>query len=454
MSDSDRSLLPALDRLRTRWRVIAIACSVSVSLALVVSLLLPKQYTATTRIVIEPPAGNDPRAATAVSPIYLESLRSYELFASSDSLFQQAVQRFGLRQGSEPIDKLKKKVLKAELPKNLKILEIQATLPDPKTAYALALYIAEETVKLNRAATGDADQELVAEAEKQSAAARDRFRSADAEWSRALGDAPVETLKAEVTGDEALRATLQRELAESVVIADPERAEGYRKQLETLLPGIAAKRKLLAERSARLDRLESERKAAQSAFTASETRAQEVRSARGYRGERLRIIDPGVVPERPSFPNTPLNLVIALLVALAISVLYLILEMSYTEQRAESNRRPCWRPSRGNGVSTGRAFPKRCANFRNERRGGQGAVIRCRAHRAVSRRSGSCGNEREVALIGLVRLESSEQRRRETEFRREGRSQSAALTLGTRGEMAAPGRGLRSICRGGSLGAP
>jgi uncharacterized protein involved in exopolysaccharide biosynthesis len=78
------------------------------------------------------------------------------------------------------------------------------------------------------------------------------------------------------------------------VIADPERAEGYRKQLEALLPSIAAKRKLLAERSARMDRLESERKAAQSAFTSSETRAQEVRSARGYRGERLRIIDPGI----------------------------------------------------------------------------------------------------------------------------------------------------------------
>src|SRR6185369_16992578 len=124
MSDSDRSLLPALDRLRARWRVVAIACAVSVTLALVVSLLLPKKYTAIARIVIEPPAGNDPRSATAVSPIYLESLRSYELFATSDSLFLQAVQRFGLRQNSEPIDKLKKSVLKAELPKNLKVLEI------------------------------------------------------------------------------------------------------------------------------------------------------------------------------------------------------------------------------------------------------------------------------------------------------------------------------------------
>ena len=349
MSDSDRSLLPALDRLRARWRVVAIACAVSVALALVVSLLLPKKYTAITRIVIEPPAGNDPRTATAVSPIYLESLRSYELFAMSDSLFLQAVQRFGLRRGSEPIDKLKKTVLKAELPKNLKILEIQATLPDPVTASALALYIAEETVKLNRTLSGEGDQELVAEAEKQAAEAHARFQKVDSEWARSLAEGPVEPLRAEVTADEQLRATLQRELAESVVIADPDRADGYRRQLEALTPSIAAKRKLLAERSARLDRLESERKAAQSAFTSSETHVQEVRSARGYRGERLRIIDPGIVPERPSFPNIPLNVLIALLAAMAISVLYLILEMSYTEQRADSNRRSMRVASRHEG---------------------------------------------------------------------------------------------------------
>ena len=48
------------------------------------------QYTATARIVIDPPAGTDLRAAMAVSPIYLESLRTYEQFASSDSLFQKA----------------------------------------------------------------------------------------------------------------------------------------------------------------------------------------------------------------------------------------------------------------------------------------------------------------------------------------------------------------------------
>ena len=33
----------------------------------------------------------------AVSPIYLESLKTYEHYAESDSLFQNALDRFGLR---------------------------------------------------------------------------------------------------------------------------------------------------------------------------------------------------------------------------------------------------------------------------------------------------------------------------------------------------------------------
>src|SRR4051812_30910313 len=107
MPGMDGGLLSALDQLRIRWRLIVGACAVSVALALAVSLILPKRYTAISRIVIDAPAGNDPRSSMAVSLIYLESLRSYELFASSDSLFLQAIQRFGLRHNSVPIDRLK-----------------------------------------------------------------------------------------------------------------------------------------------------------------------------------------------------------------------------------------------------------------------------------------------------------------------------------------------------------
>src|SRR5256712_414372 len=213
MAEVDRRLLPVLDRLRVRWRLIAVACGVAVTMALAVSLILTREYTAVSRILIEPPAGSDPRVSTAVSPIYLESLHTYELFASSDDLFLKAVQRFGLRRYSVPIDKLKKSVLKADMPRNTKILEIHATLPDPKTAHALALYIAEETVKLNQAVSREGDQELTAEAEQQAEQARARLRTAEQAWNQATTQAPVDQLQAELEGEQELRSALQRELA-------------------------------------------------------------------------------------------------------------------------------------------------------------------------------------------------------------------------------------------------
>src|SRR6266581_999994 len=95
--------------MRSRWRWIAASCAVAMVLAFVFTLLQPRLYTATARVVIEPPAGSDLRSAMAVSPIYLESLKTYEQFAAGDSLFQKALEKFGLREG--PIESVKKRVL-------------------------------------------------------------------------------------------------------------------------------------------------------------------------------------------------------------------------------------------------------------------------------------------------------------------------------------------------------
>ena len=89
-----------------------IACASAVLLALVVSLLLPKQYTATASIIIEPPGGSDARLTTAVSAMYLESLKTYELFGNSETLFARAAEKFHLRQGqSQPLESLQHRVL-------------------------------------------------------------------------------------------------------------------------------------------------------------------------------------------------------------------------------------------------------------------------------------------------------------------------------------------------------
>ena len=62
------------------------------------------------------------------------------------------------------------------------------------------------------------------------------------------------------------------------------------------------------------------------------------RGESGFRGERLKVIDPGIVPERPSSPNLPLNVAVALLVGLVLPVLYFTLQMNYQERRASLAR--------------------------------------------------------------------------------------------------------------------
>jgi uncharacterized protein involved in exopolysaccharide biosynthesis len=84
--------------------------------------------------------------------------------------------------------------------------------------------------------------------------------------------------------------------------------------------------------------LDAERKAGQTALAAMESRLRDARGETGYRGERLRIIDPGIVPERPSSPDLPLNVAAALLAGLVLPILYLTLAMSFQDRRASLAR--------------------------------------------------------------------------------------------------------------------
>ena len=119
--------------LRTRWRIPVLAIVTAGAMAALITMLAPKKYTATVSILIEPPGVSDVRVATAVSPVYLESLKSYERFGASDSLFAEAVKRFGLQdsQGLPPLFRLKRRVLRVSKPRDTRILELSATLPNP-----------------------------------------------------------------------------------------------------------------------------------------------------------------------------------------------------------------------------------------------------------------------------------------------------------------------------------
>ena len=353
--------------LSTRWPQIVASVAVAVAVASGISLLMPHRYTATAHIVIQPPAGTDMRTATAVSPIYLESLKTYEAFAESDSLFQKAAQSFHLTGG--PIESLKRRVLRVDIVRNTRILEISSTLTDPQKAHALAKFLAEATVELNRASSSANDQEFLSGLEQQERDIQASLQHTEAVWSQSVSSEPTAGLEAEIQQGASQRSALEGEIqsqeveiaglvdriktgdaggemAKEVANAHVRVAE-MRRHLADLNAHMAGSEKLLGERQAHRNQLAADRQVGQTALASIEGRLRDARSERGFRGERLQVIDPGIVPERPSSPNIPLNLAVALLTGLLLPIFYFTLLMSFQE------RRESWEPAAYRTVRTG-----------------------------------------------------------------------------------------------------
>lgn len=344
-----------LSHIRSRWRLAAVVLATALASTLIISLLLPKKYTARVLLVIEPPAGSDVRASTAVSPVYLESLRTYEHLASSDQIFAKAAERFRLRANtSKPLEKLKNEVLRVSIVRNTKVMEITATLPNPNQAHDVALFVAERTIKLNRESNRADDEELIAvartgldEATRRLAAAgaafleaRKRASSSEAlrfELDR-IGDLRIEIARLALTSE--LAAADEEERRKTVLTADGTQIEGAQSHLQSLRNRAARLRreeanlerksadmqKSLASREAELQASETEFDDARAVREQAQKRLLELQSASGLRGERLNILDPGVPPERPSSPNIPLSLFVAGALGLLLALLYLTIE--------------------------------------------------------------------------------------------------------------------------------
>jgi uncharacterized protein involved in exopolysaccharide biosynthesis len=330
-----------LRHLRGHSRFILIVCAAAGLLALIVSLLLSKQYTATATIVIDPPAGNDPRATTAVNPVYFESLRAYELFAASDTLFQRAVEKFHLRdpQAQGSIEGLKRRILKVTKVRDTKILEIAATLPDPHQAQSVAQFVADETVHMTRTANLENDQDLLADARRRADEAQQRLDQAQTAWRDFSARQPSESLRADVEALSVSRERLERDLLDSraelaeasVSASDPRlasvraRVASLEKQQADLVRELQAKAALLSGREARAQELEQRTQSARRLYDSAAAHVGDLEASAGSRGDRLRVLDPGVVPERPTSPNIGLNVALALALALLASVTYLTL---------------------------------------------------------------------------------------------------------------------------------
>lgn len=349
-SDSGKYAFDYIEYLRARWRLIAAALVSALALSLVGSLMLPKRYTATASIVIEPPAGNDVRTATAVSPVYLESLRTYERFAASDTLFAGAVEQFHLASGANPrsIESLKQQVLKVTKLRDTKILEISATLPEPELAQQFVNYVAGETVKLSRGESAATDREVIGEAEHQAAEAQQRLARAQQVWVTYAAHEPNGALQPQIEADVDLLEKVRQSLIESRSdIAEYQenpdyarelpgsraRAVELEKRVSELEKNIERRSLQASQRGAERQKIEVELKMAQTETESAAARLRDLRATAGTRGERLRVIDPGVIPQRPSSPNIALNVCAAFLLTLVALTAYLTVSFSYQKRK-------------------------------------------------------------------------------------------------------------------------
>ena len=175
----DRTVRERVSFLVSRWRFVAAVAIATGFLAFVVSEFLPRRYTATTTVLIDPPGTNDPRASMVVNPTYLDSLRTFETFFTSDTLFQNAAKRFHMGGGTYGIKSLKERVLKVAVQHDMRGLEVSATLPDPKEALVMVRDITEPSIDASRAEVDAADRDTLRTVTEEYEQARARFRA----WS-------------------------------------------------------------------------------------------------------------------------------------------------------------------------------------------------------------------------------------------------------------------------------
>ena len=121
------------------------------------------------------------------------------------------------------------------------------------------------------------------------------------------------------------------------------RADALQKEIDALDRRIAANRAAMAARRGLSEPVEGELRTARTVRDAATARLNDVRAAAGMRGERLRVIDPGIVPQRPTFPNVPLNVFAALFVALVVSVGVLTVSFAFHQRDRPAPVRAAYR---------------------------------------------------------------------------------------------------------------
>jgi uncharacterized protein involved in exopolysaccharide biosynthesis len=354
-TDDSFDPLEYLTYLRRSGKFAAVAVVSAMAVTAIVSLLLPKQYTATATLVIEPPVANDPRAATAVTPIYLESLKTYEQFAASDTLFAKACTKFALAEtpGAPCTESFKRRVLRVTKLRDTKVLQIGVTLPDAQRAQKLVEFLAMETVALNRSLAKDGDREVLAEVREQLSAAKEEARTARAKFDTAVSTGAAELLDEEVRTLSDLKSRTEVEILRSKAAlaelsstsdatgrsAEQARLKSLDTEASSFSRQLATQATALAVAQSRRDSAKESLRIAEAKYDAWTRRANDAAVTSGTRTEQLRVVDPGVVPQQPSFPNPTLFTLAAGLISALLTLAFLSLRFGLRRQRVQQQLR-------------------------------------------------------------------------------------------------------------------
>jgi succinoglycan biosynthesis transport protein ExoP len=131
-----------LDILRRRWMSIVIITLVTLASVAAVTLMMPKAYTATTRVFFA--VNGDSVSALAQASSFIEKqMASYAEVATSPKVLDKVVEQLGL--GTTAVDLANS--IEANVSLDTVIIEIAATDPDPRQAARIANAVGTELTK-------------------------------------------------------------------------------------------------------------------------------------------------------------------------------------------------------------------------------------------------------------------------------------------------------------------
>ncbi len=364
MEPEDKRLLLGKRWLPLRKRIrLIVLCSLTAALgAGVLSFWQARLYRATTHLLLAESKLADLESKTT-NFVYYELLRSYETLINNDYLVSKTIQKFELQKAPYElsVDTFRRRgMLKVQLSKNTRLLEVTVEFPNAQLAAAICNYFVEQAVAFNEelnSRDGEKARLFVKEQLDRAGQSMEVARNRLLEFSQSstiegLRES-VRSLLAEKSENETELASLHLELTRTAAkreslatsserSSDPDSAVQYRivemqSEIAAVKASMEALRKVLETNKQTLARLEKEKALKEStqqqlldeydlareSYGTLSKKYQDASINVGARSTDLKMITPAVVPERPFKPRIFLNIILAagfgLLLAVGLS---------------------------------------------------------------------------------------------------------------------------------------